>query len=260
MKVFITWSGEKSKAVAHALKVWIPDVLNAVKTWMSVSDLGAGERWNVAIANELEKTRIGIICLTKSNLSEPWIMFEAGALAKSLKDSFVCPYLVDLDPLDIPKGPLTQFHAKRSTREETFQLISTLNSSLGDTKLSDDRLVRSFNRCWPDLEKQLKIAAKIKEEEPIERSLDEMVEEILDIVRNISRKSVNPTVINTSEDNDGTLIFFREGGGRGEWLTKDEVYDRISKEKHILKEEPTDIDDEEMKPGIPESLRNPQWG
>ena len=86
MKVFITWSGKKSKAVALALREWIPDVLNNIEAWMSEIDIGAGRRWSEAIALELGVTNCGIICLTKSNLNQPWILFEAGALAKSISD------------------------------------------------------------------------------------------------------------------------------------------------------------------------------
>lgn len=34
-------------------------------------------------------TSIGIICLTKDNRTKPWILFEAGALAKGLSSSRV---------------------------------------------------------------------------------------------------------------------------------------------------------------------------
>jgi TIR domain-containing protein len=119
MKVFISWSGAKSGALAETLRSWLPDVMQVVKPWMSRSDVEAGARWNRDIDKQLEETNFDIICLTKSNCNAPWILFEAGALAKTIANSFVCPYLIDMNPSDVPNGPLTQFQAKRANDKET---------------------------------------------------------------------------------------------------------------------------------------------
>ena len=60
MKVFISWSGERSKQVARALFEWIPCVIQAVKPWMS-EQIAKGARWSPEIAKELEETRFGIV-------------------------------------------------------------------------------------------------------------------------------------------------------------------------------------------------------
>lgn len=39
MQVFISWSGDQSKAVAELLNDWIPCVTQAVKPWISSADL-----------------------------------------------------------------------------------------------------------------------------------------------------------------------------------------------------------------------------
>jgi hypothetical protein len=46
MKVFISWSGAQSKAAAHALKEWLPDVIQNLSPWMSDLDIAAGRRWS----------------------------------------------------------------------------------------------------------------------------------------------------------------------------------------------------------------------
>ena len=112
MKIFISWSGDQSHALALALKEWIPMVLQYVEPWLSQSDIDAGERWDVKIAKELEAANYGIICVTKENAGAPWLLFEAGALAKSMEDGRVIPLLLDIDFKEIT-GPLAQFQAKK---------------------------------------------------------------------------------------------------------------------------------------------------
>src|SRR5688572_18638179 len=109
MKVFISWSGERSKAVAVALREWLPDVIQSVHPWLSSEDIDAGLRWNDEVTRELSQTRFGIICLTAENQTAPWILFEAGALAKTIEKTHVVPYLIGLEPTDVQRGPLAQF-------------------------------------------------------------------------------------------------------------------------------------------------------
>ena len=108
MKVFISWSGERSHALAQALHDWIPLVLHNVEPWLSEADIEAGERWAEAVAKELADSNFGIICVTRENVGSPWVLFEAGALAKTMQGSRVIPLLLDLEFTDIT-GPLAQF-------------------------------------------------------------------------------------------------------------------------------------------------------
>lgn len=205
MKVFISWSGEKSKAVATKLHEWIPDIINYVEPWLSLEDIDAGARWNKEIAEELSETKFGILCLTKSNSEAPWLLFEAGALAKTIDDNtFVCPFLIDMEPSDIPKGPLTQFQWKRANEDGSIELIKTINKALGDDKLSNARLERTFKKFWTDLNdvlEDLPDEANIGEEK---RPQEEMIEEILDAVRSMSRR-------NTSQDIISSMIIGQQG-------------------------------------------------
>src|SRR3954469_20494730 len=83
-RVFISWSGDTSRQVAEALKDWLPEVIEGIEPWLSTQDLTAGMRWGSELASQLERTDFGVICLTPDNLQAPWILFEAGALAKAV--------------------------------------------------------------------------------------------------------------------------------------------------------------------------------
>lgn len=102
MRVFIRWSGERSRTVAQSLRDWLPLVLHYVVPWLSEADVEAGERWAQSVATELAASNFGIVCVTSENVSSPWILFEAGALTKSLETSRVIPLLLDLEFSDTP--------------------------------------------------------------------------------------------------------------------------------------------------------------
>ena len=121
--VFISWSGEWSKAAAAALHNWLPMVVQSAKPWMSDEDIEKGSRSLVEIGKALEGVKVGIICLTPENLNRPWIVFEAGALSKTLDDKTrVCTYLLgDLRPEHV-RAPLGMFQATRASKDDTRKL------------------------------------------------------------------------------------------------------------------------------------------
>ncbi len=118
MRVFISWSGGRSKAVGAALKSWLPNVFQDASTWMSDHDIDAGARWASDLAEQLEKIDYGVICLTAANTDSPWLLFEAGSLAKSVQEARVVPYLIDLAPTDV-SYPLAQFQGVTADRAGT---------------------------------------------------------------------------------------------------------------------------------------------
>lgn len=164
MKVFISWSGERSKQVAEGLRYWLPEVIQTVQPWMSTEDIDPGTRWNAEINQELQDSKFGIICLTPESVNSPWMLFEAGALAKTLENTLVCPYLIGLDATDL-KGPLAQFQAAKADKDGTLNLIRSINMGLGNPILPDDRLRRIFERWWPDLDSVLNNLPSLPEQE-----------------------------------------------------------------------------------------------
>jgi len=187
MKVFISWSGNKSQEVAKILKHWIPCVIQSVEPYFSSADIDKGARWSTDIAKELQDASFGILCVTKDNLSSSWLNFEAGALSKSIEQSRVCPFLVDLKPSDISNSPILQFQMASATKEDVFRLFKSINDNLGDTKLSEDVLGTTFETFWPKIEEALKSVATVNDAPPTtKRSTKDnqaSIEEILELVR-----------------------------------------------------------------------------
>ncbi len=182
MKVFISWSGQRSAAVADALRYWLPKVIQALEPWTSAEDIEKGARWRSGLASELEQSSVGIICLTRENLDSTWIHFEAGALSKQQQKTLVCTFLFDLEPTDV-REPLAQFQATTSKKDDVRKLIFTINNTLGDSKLPESELGESFEVWWPKLEERItKIGGLAAPIIPI-RTDRELLEEVLSLLR-----------------------------------------------------------------------------
>jgi hypothetical protein len=189
LKVFLSWSGERSKAVAELLDEWIQCVIQAVDPWMSSKDIDRGSLWFSEVTDQLQNTSIGIICLTKENKNKPWILFEAGALAKGLNSSRVCTFLIDLEPTDVG-NPLAQFNHTNAQEESMWALMLTLNKSLKERSLKEKVLEEVFETYWPKFEEKFQKIINIKEEVSTQdqRSENDILIEILSATRSMDRR------------------------------------------------------------------------
>jgi len=188
MEIFISWSGPRSGVAAELLRNWLPKIINAVRPWLSTSDIDKGARWGVDVASRLQAAKAGIICLTPSNIHSDWLLFEAGALSKTLENTFVCPFLIGIEPADV-KGPLAQFQATRAVKTDIFKLLKTLNAGLNDAALPLAHLEEAFEVWLPRLEAELK---KLPPDEAAVipyRSERDLLEEVLGLVRSQNRSS-----------------------------------------------------------------------
>ena len=153
MKVFISWSGDRSKKIAEFLHEWLPTVLQNIKPYMSAESIDKGERWSLDIANQLQETNYGIVCVTPDNFNAPWILFESGALSKSINNSRVSPIIFDLLPSDLSKSPLLQFQLTQFNETEMAKLIISINNSAPDTEKVEQAVAsKAFQRAWNELE------------------------------------------------------------------------------------------------------------
>lgn len=189
MKVFLSWSGNRSREIANLLSDWLCCVIQASRPWISTRDLDRGSLWFGEINDQLKDTTVGIICLTQENKSRPWILFEAGALAKGLSTARVCTLLVDLEPKDI-EDPLAQFNHTFPTRESILGLVRTLNGTLGAAGLDMRVLEQVFNTYWPQFESRFKeVLASTESAGPSKpRPKEDVLGEILENTRMLSSR------------------------------------------------------------------------
>jgi hypothetical protein len=132
---------------------------------------------------------VGIICLTQENKTRPWILFEAGALAKGLSTSRVCTLLVDLEPKDI-EDPLAQFNHTFPTRESIFGLVKTLNNALTSNALDNRILEQVFDTYWSQFERKFDRILTTTEAQPPSkpRTKEDVLGEILENTRMLNSR------------------------------------------------------------------------
>jgi len=157
MHIFISWSKPRSKAIALALRAWLPKVFQSTKVFMSEKDIEPGMRWSEEIARSLGTCDLGIVCVTPENMAAPWLQFEAGALAKQVGGDTkkVIPYLHDLKPEHLSGNPLASFQAARSVDPVgTFGLVESINAEI-KPPLDGSDLRETFDVWWPKLAPKL---------------------------------------------------------------------------------------------------------
>ncbi|HTI59295.1 hypothetical protein [Mucilaginibacter sp.] len=191
MKVFLSWSKLRSQKVAELLNSWIPCILQSVEPWISSQNIEDGELWFNAIQTQVSEIINGIICLTKENKDQPWILFEAGGLAKGLEKSRIYVLLIDLVPDDILLSPLSAFNQTKPNKTGLKKLMHVINNRTSKP-VSTEILDQVFEKFWPDFEEKLKeiiteteIAASTTKKPVKEEVSADILAELLKSIRNL---------------------------------------------------------------------------
>ena len=150
MKVFISWSGDRSRKLAEFLAGWLKKFPLTIEPWVSKEAIDPGTRWGKELADALEGTSFGILCITPENQKEPWISFEAGALSKTIEKTYVVPYLIGMTPIELEQ-PLKQFQAIEANEQDTWKLIETIHMASGDKTRTKSDLEEAYKMWWPKL-------------------------------------------------------------------------------------------------------------
>jgi hypothetical protein len=183
MKIFISWSGERSRIIAEGLNDWLPKVIQAVKPFYS-PEIEKGTKGIEEINKNLEGTSFGIICLTPDNLKSEWIHYESGALSK-IEGARIWTLLYNLKHSDIVQ-PLAQFQHTLAKKTDVYKLLDSINAKLPQP-LEKSILSDSFDRWWSDFEGIVKKADETTDEnnnDKVIRTDRDVLNEILELTRN----------------------------------------------------------------------------
>lgn len=184
MKIFISWSGIKSKEVAQALSNWLPKVIQIVEPFVSSKSISAGTMGIPMIMDELENTEFGIICVSKESVNSNWVMFEAGSLAmitrstkqKNSSKHRVVPFLIDVkkEIFERSNNPLKNFQYITIDKEGVKELVVSINN-VCEKKINRQTLDDTFDKFFDEFNSELK-AINSYSENPELRKIEEFLE------------------------------------------------------------------------------------
>ncbi len=205
VKIFISWSGEQSNAIADAIRRWLPELFDHLELFMSSTDIRLGQRALEKIEESLGESRIGLIMVTPTNAGAPWINFEAGALSKVIdQPQSVISLLVGYKKKTDLAGPLAQFQLAILDQEGMREVVKVIASRL---EIDEEKAGRRFDRYWPELKKALDAipadepSAGVDEEEHLSeeggRGVEDKVDEALQLLRDMSRDRGRDTALGT---------------------------------------------------------------
>jgi len=86
-KVFLCWSGTRSRRFAEILQDWLSKVLRPSLQPVVSTQIEKGSPWIDELRNALDNSDCGILCLTAEAVGSPWVHFEAGLLVRALSTS-----------------------------------------------------------------------------------------------------------------------------------------------------------------------------
>lgn len=150
MRVFIAESGARSAAVAQELDTVLPLMVPGLETYVAKLDMPKGVMWAKELMSEIDRCDFGIFCVTPQSLRSDWFNFEAGATLQSPRnlEHRLFAYLVGCS---LPsRSPLSLFQFTRATYDETYQLVSQINSAQ-EKPVQPEQFKRLFDAFWPDV-------------------------------------------------------------------------------------------------------------
>lgn len=221
MRVFISWSGDLSREVAQVFDKWLPQVIQQIDPFFS-PNIPKGKEWNVELRRQLAETDAGLFCITRENVNQRWLNFEAGAVANALRDTAetprVLPFLFGMTSAELPL-PLSAFQYTTYEKEDVRQLVNSINGARGNPLVKEAIVASQFDRLWPELEAALdplleKVPEETVEEAPITPVTDQQVlQELLDLARTqhraimeSHRSSVDVDRVDVSQEDFSQLV------------------------------------------------------
>ena len=154
------------------------------------------------LADKLASIVTGLFLITDENTTNPWMLFEAGAIALDRQQSRqrVCVLLFGVTVAALP-GPYRDYQVTQFEEKDMLRLVVDINNSLGQYAMKEDLLRQHFKTYWPDLHnnvmgilqsvnqsaKHVKPAGIIEPSCGIDRVVPEMVSQVSDVAARLAR-------------------------------------------------------------------------
>lgn len=192
MKIFISWSGSLSKAVALDLKEWLPKVIQVAEPWVSEVDIPKGTPWFDEVRDALKAAAVGILVVTPESAKSAWLNYEAGSIAQILTNRRVCPFVVGMTTAQVepPLGLLNGTEANNGADVLNFLL------SVAPKDVKAEAIEHAFTREWPDFQVLLERRVDESRREgapPATRTMEDKIDEVLGFVRHKTGLSISST-------------------------------------------------------------------
>ncbi len=221
MRIFISWSGDSSRAVAKALDWWLPKIFPHEAHIVLSLEFDKGRLWGPQLVKELRSCAFGIVCVTRDNLTAPWLNYEAGALSMTggasgtVGDAAVCPVLHGVDKKQV-EGPLSHLQMSYLDKDEVLLLVTAVNRAC-EHPLSEQRLKVTFEDHWPMLQERLAhipvpeylVPDTSASHDPQSRRIQAAVvllDATLDLLRAHHRDVKYRAMVTKADPNDGTRL------------------------------------------------------
>ncbi|MFY2791037.1 TIR domain-containing protein [Rhodococcus sp. MALMAid1271] len=186
-KVFISWSGAQSQAIALVWRDLLNSTFESVEPFVSRADIDAGSRGFDDIKSKLDGSSFCIAIVSRATEMAPWINFEAGALSKQVFDAKVrvVPCLVDYDSESELQGPLKQFQAKMLHKEGIRETLQALAKVVGTEW---DKKQRGFESMWTHFDSEFEKGKETQSKKLAPRGEKDMLKEVVTLTRDISEQ------------------------------------------------------------------------
>jgi hypothetical protein len=125
--------------------------------------------------------------LTPENVTNPWIHYEIGALSHTPSDK-VWTVLLDLKPSEVGPPLGWRQHTDITNEREVLEMLESINRTTESPKEPDDLRIL-FGRLWPEFQAEVSAIRDMNRTLPARRDPEEVLDEVLGIVRDSSRNT-----------------------------------------------------------------------
>ena len=164
MKIFISWSKNKSRMLAEATKRFLENTLGHSIEFFFSPQMYKGTRVDHEIHINLTNSQKCIVCITSENFKNPWLLYEAGVVFgvnyKKTDDGIIIPILFERIPewsswIDKPLNQYTPIQIQPVNHEFSFgkkEFLSFIQELSDETGVS----IKEYDQNWQLFESEIK--------------------------------------------------------------------------------------------------------